>query len=215
MLAVTSGHASQLSYTPKTETEKCKARKGNKHISANATHCLTVSCARPLNSSFRFSASCSDSWVPRSSCSVFSNSLETSPSFFVTSSNRWVIMVFCLSVSSSLSLVSFSWVIALAACFSRLSKSLARVWKITTEFYLSSLMFQCFVPKQLTTMRSKHIKGSKGCYPVGWNTICKFWGQSPLSSYKTTLKQQLNRKEDWNKGKQSRLIHNKLYIYLF
>ena len=139
MFSVTSGHASQLSYTPNTETEKCKAHKGNKHSSANATHCLTVSCARPLNSSFRFSASCSDSWVPRSSCSVFSNSLETSPSFFVTSSNCWVIIAFCRSVSSSLSLVSFSWVIALAACFSRLSKSLARVWKMTTEFYVSSL----------------------------------------------------------------------------
>ena len=39
--------------------------------------------------------------------------------------------------------------------------------------------------------RSKHIKGSK--------ELCKFSGKSPLSSYKTTLKQQLNGEKRWGK----------------
>ena len=45
------------------------------------------------------------------------------------------------------------------------------------------------VQKQI---RSKHIKGSKECRLLEQNTTCKFSGQSALSSYKMTLKQQLN-----------------------
>ena len=131
--------------------------KQQKRSSANTTHCLTVSWARPLNSSFRFSASCSDSWVVRSSCRVFSRSFETFPSLFVTSSNCWVTMDFCRCVSSSLSLVSFSWVIALAACFSRFSKSLASVWKMRTELHVSNPILQCFLPTNLTIMATKQI----------------------------------------------------------
>ena len=39
---------------------------------------------------------------------------------------------------------------------------------------------------------SKHTEGSKERYLLGQNTTREFSGQSPLSSYKTTLKQQLN-----------------------
>ena len=42
---------------------------------------------------------------------------------------------------------------------------------------------------------SKHIKGSKQCYLLGQNTTCKFLVLSPLSTYKTTLTQQLNGKK--------------------
>ena len=41
------------------------------------------------------------------------------------------------------------------------------------------------------------MKVSKECYLVGQNTTCKFWGWSPLSGYKTTLKQQLNGEKQW------------------
>ena len=40
--------------------------------------------------------------------------------------------------------------------------------------------------------RSKQVKGSKERYLLGQNTTCRFSTWSPLSSYKTTLKQQLN-----------------------
>ena len=49
--------------------------------------------------------------------------------------------------------------------------------------------------------RSRHMKGSTECYLLGQNTIREFPGWSPLSSYKTTLKQELNSKnkyEKWN-----------------
>ena len=36
------------------------------------------------------------------------------------------------------------------------------------------------------------MKGSKERYLLGQNTTCEFSGQSPLSSYKMTLKQQFN-----------------------
>ena len=39
---------------------------------------------------------------------------------------------------------------------------------------------------------SKHIIGSEERYLLRRNTTCKFWGYSPLSSYKMTPKQQLN-----------------------
>ena len=39
---------------------------------------------------------------------------------------------------------------------------------------------------------TKHTKGSKECYLLGQYITCKFSRQSPLSSYKTTFKQQLN-----------------------
>ena len=42
---------------------------------------------------------------------------------------------------------------------------------------------------------SKHIKGSKECCFLGQNTTCKF--SSYLSSYKTTLKQQLDGEKQW------------------
>ena len=41
-----------------------------------------------------------------------------------------------------------------------------------------------------TYLRTKHIKGSKERYLLGQNTTCKNLGYSPLSNYKTTLKQQ-------------------------
>jgi len=40
--------------------------------------------------------------------------------------------------------------------------------------------------------KSKHIKASKERYILGQNTTCKFSGQSLLSRYKMTLKQQFN-----------------------
>ena len=45
--------------------------------------------------------------------------------------------------------------------------------------------------------RSKLVKGSKEHYLLGQNTACTFSGSYPLSSYKTTLKQQLNG-EQWD-----------------
>ena len=47
--------------------------------------------------------------------------------------------------------------------------------------------------------RSKHIKCSKDRYLLGQKTTCQFSGQSPLSSYKTTLKQQL-KGDKWDVG---------------
>ena len=40
-------------------------------------------------------------------------------------------------------------------------------------------------------------QGSKDCYLLGQNTTCTFSGYSPLWSFKTTLKQQLNSETLW------------------
>jgi len=53
--------------------------------------------------------------------------------------------------------------------------------------------------------RSKHVKGSKECYLLGQNTRRKSSGQSLLSSYKTTLKQQLN-SEQWEQKEDTYLL---------
>ena len=51
--------------------------------------------------------------------------------------------------------------------------------------------------KTIHVTRSKHVKGLKARYLLGQNTTCEFSGYSPLSSYKTTLKQQLNGEKRW------------------
>ena len=51
---------------------------------------------------------------------------------------------------------------------------------------------QLALPPKQNVCRLKHIKGPTEHYLLGQNTTCELSGQSPLSSYKTALKQQLN-----------------------
>ena len=46
--------------------------------------------------------------------------------------------------------------------------------------------------RQTDRERARNIKGSKECYLLGQNNLHIFGVISPLRSYKTTLKQQLN-----------------------
>ena len=53
--------------------------------------------------------------------------------------------------------------------------------------------------KEKSTFLLKHIKGEKERYLLWQNTTCEFSGDTLLSSYKTTVKQQLNG-EKWDVG---------------
>ena len=83
-------------------------------------------------------------------------------------------------------------------CFSHLSQLASKFYSFSTHVKQQTLALALeSEAAQERAVRSKDMKGCKECCLLGWNTTCTFFGKSPLSSYKTTLKQKLNGEKWW------------------
>jgi len=80
-----------------------------------------------------------------------------------------------------------------------------------------SLVFKFLIQGKTISAGSKHINGSKERYLLEQDKTSNSLGLSPLSNYKTTLKQQLNGQKRWKmkwKAKLSPLMRDILKIFL-